>query len=74
MTPFEEAGYTEDTKFKVIRDRGVLRVGDIVTLDLDDGTEWPYFKIEDGISEGCWLPNMTPLDKLEDLEVYEEDI
>ena len=72
MTPFEEEGYTEDTKFKVLRGLGDLKEGDIVTLDKDDGTILPYFKTEDSRESSMWLPNMTPEGYEGELEVYEE--
>ena len=72
MTPFEEAGYTKETKFRVLRDWGNLKKGDIVTLGLDDGTECPWFKTEDGRRAWCWLPNMAQEGCEERLEVYEE--
>ena len=72
MTPFEEVGYTKDTKFKVLVDYWGLYRGDIVTLELDDGTISPKFKTEDGRDDWIYLPNMAPQGYPEDLEVYEE--
>jgi len=70
-TPFQNAGYTKDTKFKLLHDDGGFLEGEIVILDGDDGTELPYFKSMDGSNRGClYLPNDP--DGLPDLEVYDE--
>ena len=74
LTPFQAAGYTKDTKFRVLVDyRGLYR-GDIVTLDEDDGTVAPWFKNEDGSIGYMYLPNMAPEGQLEVLEVHEEEV
>ena len=69
MTPFEKAGYTKDTKFKALTKDGDLNVGDIVTLECDDGSSCPWFENELVDSAiGLLLPNYG-----NDIEVYEED-
>ena len=73
LTPFEKAGYTKDTKFKVLRDWGSLKKGDIVTLKEDNGEDFPWFKTEEGRPQWCWLPNMAPNRIVEQLEVYVEE-
>ena len=70
LTPFEKAGYTKDTKFKLLRSYGSFEEGDIVTLKLDDGTVCPIFKTKDDRDVSMWLPDMAPL--WDELEVYEE--
>lgn len=40
-TPFQNAGYTKDTRFKVLNDYGIFKVGDIAVLGEDDGTCCP---------------------------------
>ena len=73
MTPFEKAGYTKDTKFRVLNCFGTLEKGDIVTLDEDDGTVAPKFKTEDGRRDWLYLPNTAEdVGVEEELEVYEE--
>jgi hypothetical protein len=47
MTPFEKAGYTKDTKFKVLRDFFIFTEGEIISLRRDDGTSMPFFWKED---------------------------
>ena len=75
MTPFEKAGYSKDTKFKVLRDRWGLKKGDIVTLCEDDGSYRPRFRSEDGRCEWLYLPN-TAIDEgvEEELEVYNTSV
>ena len=72
LTPFKAEGYTGETKFRVLKNRGSLKRGDIVTVAYDDGKTRIYFKKEDGRLGWFWLPNMTPEGYEEDLEVYEE--
>ncbi len=43
MTPFEKAGYTKDSKFRVMRDTFHFVEGDTVWLDWDDGSNYPMF-------------------------------
>ena len=70
MTPFEKAGYTKDTKFKVLRDSNAcFSKGDIVTLAEDDGFRCPWFKTEDGNVGRLWLPNTCRWE----LELYVEE-
>ena len=71
MTPFEKAGYTKDTKFKVLRDLFRLKKGDIVTLKEVKGSSLLWFKTEDGRNRRMYLPNMAPEGYPEELEVYE---
>jgi len=61
MTPFQKAGYTLDTKFKVVQDYGNLRAGDIVTIRsyndmVNDYDYYPIFTTEDGREEAMHLP------------------
>ena len=74
MSPFEKAGYTKETNFKVLRDWGSFNKGDIVTLELDDGSLAPLFKTRygDKFTDYMYLPNMAPEGFDEQLEVYEE--
>jgi hypothetical protein len=43
MTPFEKAGYTRDSKFRVMRDTFRFVEGDTVWLYRDDGGYMPLF-------------------------------
>ena len=43
MTPFEAAGYTKDTVFRVTTDDEGFDLGTQVKLLADDGTDTPYF-------------------------------
>lgn len=43
MTPFEAAGYTKDTVFRVTTDAPRFLAGTQVMLAKDDGTDTPYF-------------------------------
>ena len=73
MTPFVKVGYSKYTKFKVICEGFVdLKIGDIVTLYLDDGSKCPVFITEDGRKCDMYLPRMVPKGFDEELEVYEE--
>ena len=72
MTPFEAAGYTDTTKFRVLKERGELKKDDIVALDYDDSSVCPWFKTEEGKRSYICLPNMAPEGGPEELEVYEE--
>ena len=73
MTPFEEAGYTKDTEFKILRDSLHLKKGGIVTLKSDDGNYAPFFIDEKGSEGRMWLPGEASKRELpEDLEVYVE--
>lgn len=47
LTPFQQAGYTEETLFKVLRNDGTFHAGDLVRLHSDDGTNIPMFIGED---------------------------
>lgn len=68
-TPFENAGYTKDTKFKVLKDFGNLTEGDIVTLEEDDNSYSPYFRNEGGDVDEMYLPGS---EWGKELEVYED--
>lgn len=68
MTPFEEAGYTKDTKFKVLHGYSEITPGEIVTLNEDDGSILPYFVNEYGEVTCFYLPSYG-----NELEVYVED-
>ena len=60
MTPFEQAGYTKDTKFKVLVDDYDLEIGTVVVIRTDDGTDCPFFKTivpQDHGSLCYYLPN-----------------
>lgn len=68
-TPFEDAGYTKDTKFKVIDDSDVdFKLGEIVWLEEDDGTTLPLFTNEEDTMGYMHFGGDSP-----DLEVYEEE-
>lgn len=77
LTPFEKAGYTKDTKFRVTQDAARvcdLKVGAVVWLSCDDGSTSPEFT--DGRYEGfLQLPGIdeeyTPLEVIK--ETTEED-
>lgn len=61
MTPFQKAGYTIDTKFKVLKTYGQLNLGDTVTIRSEhdrcnDYDEYPIFITEDGREEPMCLP------------------
>lgn len=62
-TPFQEAGYTEDTIFRVANRATFFTVGERVKLATDDGTHSPNFR---PIFPGA--PNPCHLDKLEAVE------
>lgn len=75
MTPFEKAGYSKYTKFRVIGEGFFdLEKGDIVTLEEDEGGYLCCFKTPCGRRSWCWLPDTTHLGGSEDLEVYEEEV
>lgn len=70
-TPFEKAGYTRDTKFKVINDEAEdfgIYEGDIVWLHRDDGSSCPAFS-----SGGNHTYFYLPGEENADLEVYHDD-
>jgi len=46
-TPFEKAGYTKDSKFKVTSSYGDFEEGNVVILRKDDGTHSPQFVLVD---------------------------
>lgn len=79
-TPFQNAGYTKDTKFKVISGYGIFKVGDIVVLGEDDGTTSPYmillgtdFDPEDSENHFyMYLPSEVQQDYYPELEVIAE--
>ncbi len=44
MTPWEQTGWKATDKLRVKRDCSTARVGDVLTLQRDDGTTCPFFK------------------------------
>lgn len=73
MTPFEKAGYTKDTKFKVLNDESeIFSSGDIVTLLRDDGSRCPLFEDGKGGEHFLSLPGLANEHIDEELEVYTE--
>lgn len=50
MTPFEAAGYTKDTVFRVCTDYEDFDLGTLVKLEKDDGTACPLFGSDTGTS------------------------
>ncbi len=76
-TYFTEQGYTEDTKFKVIKADGPFKEGDIITLDVENSDEWSegwaYFKNEAGDVYDLYLPRRFGLRGVPELEVYKEE-
>ena len=71
-TPFEQAGYTKDTKFKLLMDYNSYKKGDIVTLHRDDGSDCPMFTDGKGNYHYLYLPNMRPTGD-QRMEVYVEE-
>ena len=71
-TPFEQAGYTKDTKFKLLMDYNSYKKGDIVTLHRDDGSDCPMFTDGKGNYHYVYLPNMRPTGD-QRMEVYVEE-
>lgn len=73
-TPFEKAGYTKDTKFRVLACNGEeygIPKGSVVRLDFDDGSACPAFvKLTGGDYMYYYLPGAT----YNHLEVFEGDI
>ena len=69
MTPFEKAGYTEVTNFRVLEDYYYFKKDEIVTLCKDDGTRCPFFKSGSGFRASMWIPDQ----KYSKLEVYEDE-
>jgi len=74
MTPFEKAGYTKDTKFRVLHGGYVFKRGDIVKLSYDDGSNFPRFhKVYDPFTRHyIYLPGKSPTG-IEFLEVVNEE-
>lgn len=70
-TPFEQAGYTKETKFKVLESQYGFRKGEIVTLDWDDQSSCPRFKSKGGHT--AFLFFSTTGESKTDLEVYVEE-
>ena len=60
MTPFQAAGYTKDSKFKVLAIGGAsyspFKVGDVISLCYDDGSSSPKFVNQEGIKDYFLLP------------------
>ncbi|AHX01165.1 hypothetical protein M316_0100 [Nitrincola phage 1M3-16] len=64
MTPCEELGYKVGDKFVIVADTEYhYSKGDIVTLDEDDGTNMPYFKVKDS-----WCSSRIHLFEVEKIE------
>lgn len=63
MTPCEELGYKVGDKFEAISDGYAYKVGTIVTLDKDDGTDVPYFRDCEGDVLPMCLSRLAPLKK-----------
>ena len=74
MTPFEKAGYTKDTKFRVLRDYRRFKKGDIVTLCEDYGSICPRFETKEGSLGSMYLPGMGSERYGEELDVYKEGV
>ena len=74
-TPFEQAGYTEDTKFRVIANGEHFNAGDIVRLKYDDNSASPLFVNEwTGKETYMYLPGLGRDDyPVYRLEAYSEN-
>ena len=72
QTPFEKAGYTKDTKFKLLMDYSSYKKGDVVTLHHDDGSSCPMFTDGKSNNHYVYLPNMRP-EGDQRIEVYVEE-
>ena len=74
-TPFEQAGYTEDTKFRVISGGAHFNAGDVVKLAYDDNSTSPRFVNEKtGKKAYMYLPEHDLDDsQVYHLEVYSEN-
>lgn len=57
MTPCEERGYYVGDLFEVVERSGLFGFGAIISLDRDDGTVIPRFKLVQGkgIMECAWI-------------------
>ena len=74
-TPFEAAGYTKNTIFRVLDNWGNFKKGDLVKIAKDDGTYSPYFRsvTHSNVWEFMYLPSEKNIqDGLDDLEVVAE--
>lgn len=74
-TPFEQAGYTKDTEFRVISSGAHFNAGDVVKLKYDDTSTSPCFVNEKTRKSGyMYLPGHGLDDSLVyHLEVYSEN-
>ena len=74
-TPFEQAGYTKDTEFRVIANVEHFNAGDIVRLKYDDNSASPLFVNErTGKEAYMYLPGHGLDDsQVYHLEVYSEN-
>ena len=74
-TPFEQAGYTKDTEFRVISSGAHFNAGDVVKLKYDDTSTSPCFVNEKTRKSGyMYLPGHGLNDSLVyHLEVYSEN-
>jgi len=61
---FTKAGYTKDTKFKVIKADGQFRVGEVVSLDEDNSPDWAnnwaFFKSSEGYFHDMYFRGSKP--------------
>lgn len=58
LTPFQKAGYTKDTKFRVLACNGEeygIPKGSVVRLDFDDGSVCPLFRKDGHDKLYCFL-------------------
>lgn len=66
MTPCEKLGYKVGDKFEVVGEHYAFPRGGIVTLTLDDGSEYPIFegeRTDDDTSGCCSLNKVKPVSK-----------
>lgn len=68
-TPFENAGYTKDTVFRVLSGSVAFERNDLLRLDLDDGTACPRFVDQRGQKAYMPLPKKKVRDGESILEV-----
>lgn len=69
MTQCEKLGYKVGDKFELVEKSYMFDVGDIVSLQEDDGTETPYFtneRVRDEYPKGvsCFLSSIKKVSKL----------
>ena len=61
-TPCEKLGYKVGDVFKVLKGELFFVVGDIITLQRDDGTQAPQFKGKDNIMQYEFLDNIKKIE------------